>query len=274
MSRSYKRIDRDFSTESNRLMLDIDLDKTLVKYIIEFGGAFALVFVMGVVIKEHSLENNTSQEINLISALYGAVVSILYFAFSEQHFNPWFTVQAFFQDLIVTKSRNVRFVLMGLLHIALIWGLQLVGSIAGAAALQFFHNDSNQVGKTVPKPSLTGLDIIFYEFAASFLYAIVVFCISANGSIKDDDSAQDRLRKTIISQLSLPVASGLSIYIATATIYAKTGASINFVRTIGPAIISKDSTDIGYIFLGQMIGYGAAGCIFNIRFMQKQFNTG
>jgi glycerol uptake facilitator-like aquaporin len=254
-------------------MFDIDLDKTLVKYLIEFGGAFALVFVMGRAIKEHSLENNTSQEINLISALYGAVVATLYFAFSEQHFNPWFTVQAFFQDLIVTKSRSIRFVVIGILHIALIWSLQLVGSIAGAAALQFFHNDANQVGKTVPQSSLNGSDIIFYEFAASFLYAIIVFCISANGAIKDEDNADDRLRKTIISHLALPVASGLSIYIATATVFSKTGASINFVRTIGPAIISKDYTNIGYIFLGQMIGYGAAGCIFNIRFMQKQYNT-
>lgn len=45
MNRSYARA-RDYAS-SSKITIDVDFDKTLVKYLIEFGGAFALVFVMG-----------------------------------------------------------------------------------------------------------------------------------------------------------------------------------------------------------------------------------
>lgn len=75
----------------------------------------------------------------------------------------------------------------------------------------------------------------------------------------------------MIINFVLGITSGLSIFVGTIITFAHTGASINFIRTIGPAIVSGNTNGLGYILIGQTIGYVASLSMFNLRVMTRQW---
>ncbi len=233
------------------------------KWGIEFGGAFAIVFVVGMAIHQ-------GQSVPMIAAAFGTVVAVLAAVFDEQHFNPFFTAQAFITEVVAGNVVGLMG-LVSLLHVIWIWALQLCGSIAGAAALAWVFNSKQMVGATIPPDNINPGQIIFYEFIASFFYGMGVFSLSAQGKIEPASGANNDMRLQIVQKVTMPLTSGLSLFIATATIFPYTGASINFIRSVGPAIIHGTSSGLGYVFLGQLIGYTTSGCIFNMRCLMRKW---
>lgn len=236
------------------------------KWGIEFGGAFAIVFVVGMAIHQHQSEP-------MIAAAFGTVITVLHAVFEQQHFNPFFTGQAFITEIVSGQARTPKEVLLNMLHVAWIWGLQLAGSVAGASALAWVFNSNQLVGATIPPDNINAGQIIFYEFIASFFYGMVLFSLSSQGGSNDTAAANQETRLEVVQKVTLPFVSGLSIFIATATIFPYTGASINFVRSVGPAIISGQTKGLAYVFAGQVLGYVSSGCLFNMRCIMRKWSS-
>lgn len=68
---------------------------------------------------------------------------------------------------------------------------------------------------------------------------------------------------------AVPMAAGLSMTVASLATISRTGASVNFIRSIGPAIISGQYRHLEYILLGQAIGYLGAGLVFGSRYHMR-----
>lgn len=241
-------------------------DTVFEKWLIEFGGCFAIVFAIGMAIHQ-------GYTVPIIAATFGAVTCVLHCVYDEQHFNPFVTLQGYIGDVLTAGFAEAGFTtVVGGIHVLWLWGIQLAGSVAGAAALAWAFNDSQMVGATVPAANVTVGQIIFYEFLGSFFYGSIVFRLSAQGKAGKDDRTVDHVRAAIIQKVALPMSAGLLLFIATILIFAYTGASINFVRSIGPAIISRNFKDLGYVFLGQLLGYSSSACMYNLSVLIKSWS--
>jgi len=264
-TRQYETLSRTFSDFKSAQDVNDTWLTAIEKWLIEFGGAFAIVFIVGMAIV-HDLS------IPMIAATFGAVTSVLYMVYDEQHFNPFLTLQAWMFDIVNGQTKGTYNVVISLIHVLWIWSLQLVGSILGAVALSWAFNDKQSVGATIPVDGLAGDRVIFYEFVASFFFGMIIFSLSLQNHINPNEAIHG-IQFILIQKLIMPIAAGLVIFIATATIFPYTGASINFIRSIGPAIISKNTHYLGYVFLGQLIGYVSAGSILNITYLFRTWTN-
>lgn len=123
----------------------------LVKYLIEFGAALALVLFVGVI------EDDQKNDV-VTSAAYGIIVATLMFMFSAQHFNAWFTIYAFIMDLMKSPTTpSLGTVLRGLRNVLSIIAVQIAGSVCGAWFLSYLHNSTQRVGTSIPRQLLCSL---------------------------------------------------------------------------------------------------------------------
>lgn len=159
------------STIVNSLITMQNIEIAFTKWFIEFGGALIIVFAVG-------LSINESDSIPTIASVFGAVIAILTITFRQQHFNPFFTLQAYFIDLITKGNTKIQ-ILTGLAHVLWLWGIQLAGSTCGALALEWAFNSKDKVGATLPIGDTNMGEIIFYEFVGAFFYGITYFSLSS-----------------------------------------------------------------------------------------------
>lgn len=142
---------------------------TAATFVIEFTGVFAIVLAVGLAIHQ----NNTPA---FIGATYGSITAILYVLFKHHHFNPFLTLQAFLGDVSGDSSKMSRFMMFILMIV--IWGVQILGSLAGAETLKYFFGNKDLVGSSIPVETLTDGRIVFLEFLGSFLLGSVIFKLS------------------------------------------------------------------------------------------------
>lgn len=232
-------------------------DEIVAKGLIEFGAGFAIVTVVSMVISENA-------SVPVIGAVYGLIIACLHAVFEKQHFNPFFTIQAFLHDVFDGAAQGVYFA-TGFIQMILIIGAQIAGSVAGAQSVKWARGNSQAVGATVPAMNVPMGDVVYYEFTYSFAYAIFIYVLSSKVRLEAVESSLDKIKVVIIQHVVIPMVSGAIIFIATTAIYPYTGASVNPLRTIGPALISGQYYGIGYIFLGQTCGYLGASILFNVR---------
>lgn len=141
----------------------VDMPK-LVKYVVEFGAAFALVLFVGAI-------EDDQKSVVTTSAAYGMTTALLMLMFSAQHFNAWLTLYAFAMDLMQARTPpSPGKVFLGIANVISIIGVQIAGSIFGAWFLSFLHNDAQRVGVTVPADHMNAGDTIVWEFIGSFLH--------------------------------------------------------------------------------------------------------
>lgn len=254
---------RSASASSSDGLSATQLSQSLLKGLIEAGGAFALVFIVGRVIDDHD-------SIATIAASYAFVLFALMLAFSQQHFNAWITLQTLVIDLIHqhhSRTASRRAFWMSVTCLIWVVGCQIVGSLLGALALAFVHNDSQRVGQTVPPEHINAGEVVLYEFIGAFFHAIVMYCTMSRPTSALDASASARDTHALLLEFeAVPQVAGASLFVSTLMIQSKTGASVNFIRSIGPAFVSGNYHMFGFIVLGQATAYLSAGTIFSARY--------
>lgn len=235
----------------------------LVKYLVEFGAAFALVLFVGAI--EDDYKSNV-----ITSSAYGLTTALLMLMFSAQHFNPWLTIYAFAMDLMQARTPPAPSkVFLGMLNVVSIIGVQTAGSIFGAWFLSYLHNDAQRVGVTIPADHMNAGDTIAWEFIVSFLHFMAIMCTMTRPLAEDKDPEAKNTHVINLELNAVPMAAGLSMTVASLASISRTGASVNIIRSIGPAIISGRYRHLEYIMLGQAIGYLGAGLVFGSRYQMR-----
>lgn len=89
------------------------------------------------------------------------------------------------------------------------------------------------------------------------------FVASQLAATSESPSELERLRITVIQRVVMPITAGFAIFVVTTLLYPTTGASINVIRSLGPAFVSGNYKGLGLQFAGQLIGY-LGSCAFFI----------
>lgn len=84
----------------------------------------------------------------------------------------------------------------------------------------------------------------------------------------ESPSELERVRITLIERVVMPITAGFALFVVTTLLYPTTGASINIIRSLGPAFVSGNYKGLGLQFAGQLIGY-LGSCAFFIGLSMK-----
>jgi glycerol uptake facilitator-like aquaporin len=234
-----------------------------VKFGIEAYGAFVLVLFVGII------EDVYKSDV-LTSSAYAMSIALLMLQYSAQHFNAWFTIYAFGMDLVQMPRRpSMREIALGVLNVLAVVAMQIAGSVLAAWLLTHMHNSTQRVGATIPADHMSPGDTILWEFVGSVLHFMAVMCTMTRPFSSDKDPEAKNTHLVHLELSGVPYAAGMSMFIASLATIARTGASVNFIRSIGPAIISNQWHHFEYLVVGQALGYLAAGVVFGVRFSQR-----
>lgn len=224
-----------------------------VKYISEFLGTFALIFVgAGCVCADYYLVKSGSQGFGLlgIAVAFGFVVVAIAYAFgyvSGAHINPAVTI-----SMVVSNRMDAK---TGFLYIV----SQLGGAILGGYLLKMLFPAAMAVnlGTCTLGSGVTILQAIIMEAVITFFLVFVVYA-------------------TVIDKRATPALAGLAIGLVVlfgvmvgGTI---SGGSMNPARVFGPALASGHF-DSHYIWwLGPIAGGVLAGLVYENFFAEKAKN--
>lgn len=169
--------------------------------------------------------------------------------------NPWVTLNHFF--FAWKKSGMLSLTHVSHLFQETFWCIvaQFAAGFVAVIAVYFcMDKDTSQLGETLPGP---GLDhewkVITYEAAASFLFMTLINIYSRP---RRDVSASEQA-----------LFLGSSLFFIVMGFNGFTGASVNFVHTLSPAVVRSIfsgvalRTSVVYYLIGQAAGYGGAGLL-------------
>ncbi len=223
------------------------------KLIIEALGAFALCFFsIGAVILTQG------QDIVAIGLATGLAIGIMVAAgghISGGHYNPAITL-----GVLATKRISVPDAVGYIVA-------QVVGAIlgAGAVTLAYLDVDRNRVGLGIPavgtslvadpQVNLSVWNALAMEAILTFFLVLVVF-----GTAVD---------KRSIGRWIAPWAIGITIAIGNMAGVAVSGAAMNPIRWVGPAVIQQDWANAWVWIVGPIIGGIVAALLYDMFLMDK-----
>ena len=192
--------------------------------IAEFIGAFTLIFI------------GAGSDALGVGGLVGVALAhgfvILTFAYayghiSGAHLNPAVTIA-----LWVGKQIDI---INAVGYIA----VQLLGAIAAAFLLNFLIGDvAPDLGGTVLTDGLSPARGLILELVLTFLWVNAIFNAAVSGK----------------AGKFAPIAVGLTLTLAMLMAHPLTGASLNPVRSLGPAIATGNFADIWLYIVGPIVG--------------------
>jgi len=192
-----------------------------------------------------------------ISLCFGIVVASLAQALghiSGCHINPAVTL-----GLITARKIGI---IKGILYMM----AQCLGGIAGAAILYGIVPGSlrgaNGLGQTTLNPQISTGNGVAVEMLISCVLVLVVF-----------GSAADTMNSVNVKG-SPPLAIGLSITACHLWAIPLTGSSMNPARTLGPAVIMKNTENLWVYWVGPLLGGFIAAIIYQIIFRARAEVTG
>ncbi|MFN0201310.1 MAG: MIP/aquaporin family protein [Bacteroidia bacterium] len=206
------------------------------KYLAECIGTFFLIFCGTGAIIVHQTTGNLSP--SGISAIFGAVVAIQIYLFGEAsgaHFNPVVTL-AFYLDK--------RFLAKDILPY---WIAQLVGSVAASIMLQAFFPENTNLGMTLP--SLGVFPALAFEMLMTCLLVWVILHLS---KMKHPHTA---------------LIIGMTVALNAAFGGEVSGASMNPIRSLAPALVLGQFQNLWIYFISPLIG--AMFAVFLHRYFYK-----
>lgn len=223
------------------------------KLVIEALGAFALCFFsIGAVVLTQG------QDIVAIGIATGLAIGIMVAAgghISGGHYNPAITLGVLAAKRISVPDA-VGYVIA-----------QIVGSILGAGAITLAYLDVDRnrvnlgipaVGKsltTEPQVSLSAMNAVAMEGILTFFLVLVVF-----GTAVD---------KRSIGRWVAPWAIGTTIAIGNMAGVAVSGAAMNPIRWVGPAVIQQDWSNAWVWIVGPIVGGIVAALLYELFLMDK-----
>ena len=206
------------------------------KSIAEFIGTFALVFFGCGSMILHELDPSVISS-DAIPIIFGLIIAVMIYALghiSGAHFNPAVSI-AFYQN----KNINIK-------ELCSYVPAQIIGAIVASSFHNFFWGAEHSFGMTINKLTFTkgfSLEILISIF-------LMLTIISA---------ATDKRVSNSIASLSI----GGMITVCSFVAGPFTGASMNPARSLGPAILSGDFSNMFIYILAPVIGATISIYIYN-----------
>jgi len=231
----------------------VNIVSNAIKYISEFLGTFALIFVgAGCVCADYYLTKSGSNGFGLlgIAIAFGFVVVAIAYSFgyvSGAHINPAVTI-----SMVVSNRMDAK---TGFLYIV----SQLGGAVFGGFLLKLLFPAAMAVnlGTCTLGSGVTLLQAIIMEAVITFLLVFVVYA-------------------TVIDKRATPALAGLAIGLVVlfgvmvgGTI---SGGSMNPARVFGPALASGHFDNHYVWWLGPIAGGVLAGVVYKNFFAEKEKN--
>lgn len=209
----------------------------LKKYLAELIGTFMLVFVGAGAVTLLSLSKNPVAADVVVAALAHSFMVIAVAAtfghISGAQINPGVTL-----GLMVGGKQNV---LEGIVYIA----MQIVGGVLAALVLRWVFPAAATLGNTLPAAGIDTVKIIVLEAFGTFILTSTVFQAAVYGR---GGPATPLLIAFTLAGLILAIGP-------------LTGASFNVARTLGPAIVTNNFTELPAYLIGILGGGALAGVL-------------
>jgi len=206
------------------------------KCIAEFLGTFALVFFGCGSMVLHEI-NPSAISVDSIPVIFGLIVAVMIYALgniSGAHFNPAVSI-AFYHN----KNINIK----ELLHYI---PSQIIGAISASFFHRLFFGTDHGFGMTINR--LSFFKGFCFEILISIFLMLTIISIARNS-------------KTSKSIIGLSIGGIISVCSFVAGPF--TGASMNPARSIGPAILANNFTDISMYIIAPVIGTILSVFIYN-----------
>ena len=204
------------------------------KYIVEFLGTFILVFfgTGSIIIAEEIGFFDTFS----IGVVFGVTVWLLIEIFhkiGDVHINPAVTISFFIKKEIFLK--DTLFYLL----------LQIIGGILASYVLHIIFPLNIKLGNTLPRDLWQ--EAFVYEFFLSFILMLVILITTSF----------EKLNRFV------PFLIGFTVFLEAWLVGPITGASMNPARSIGPSIISDNTTFLWLYILAPISGMILSTLLFN-----------
>lgn len=196
------------------------------KYIAEFIGTFALVFCGTGAIVINDVTNGSVTHVG-IAITFGLIVTVMIYSFgkiSGAHINPAVTIAFSFTDRF-DKKKLIGYIIA-----------QLLGALLASVILKMLFTEHQNLGSTIPFGSWQQSFIL--EIILTYFLMIVILFVSQNRSI---------------SQYTA-IAVGAIVMLEAMFAGPITGASMNPARSIAPAIVSGNVTNLSLYIFAPIIG--------------------
>jgi MIP family channel proteins len=209
----------------------------------EFIGTFVLIFAGTGAVMVDQLSNGAVTHLG-ISIVFGAVVTALIYSLghiSGAHFNPAVTL-AFWSSGFFRRSLVVPYILA-----------QALGAIAASGLLRISLGGVGNLGATMPRNG-DWLQSLILETVLTFILMLVIF-----GSGLD--------RRAPIGFAG--IAIGLTVALEAACMGPITGASMNPVRSLAPALVGGNLQHQWLYWVAPILGAQLA--MFVYRYLSNNF---
>ena len=208
----------------------------LKKSITEFVGTFALVFFGCGSMILYELDPSVISS-DAIPIIFGLIVAVMIYALghiSGAHFNPAVSV-AFYQN----KSINIQ-------ELCSYIPSQIMGAVVASSSHKFFWGAEHSFGMTINQ--LTFIKGFSLEVLISIFLMLTIISVATD----------ERVSKSIVG-----LSIGGVITVCSFVAGPFTGASMNPARSLGPAILSSDFSNIFMYILAPVIGATISIYIYN-----------
>jgi len=130
------------------------------------------------------------------------------------------------------------------------WGAQLVGGLAAAGVVRALF--TSQVGDAlVNAPGAANGTAFTLEIIATLLFVVVIHAVATD-------------KRAPWQGVFAPVAIGGFIFTAATVVGPISGGSFNPARSLAPAIIAGDFSNVWIYIFGPLIGGAAAGVLYGL----------
>lgn len=203
----------------------------------EFIGTFAFIFI-GAGAAAIGLGGVVG-----VAFAHGLVIFVFaagYGHISGTHINPAVTIGLWTSKQIETVEA-IGYIIV-----------QLLGGIVGALALRFLAGGfgdvaANYYGATLLAPGINPIQGLIIETILTFFLVNTILNTVVSGRAGD----------------AAPLAIGLTLTLSILMAGPLTGGSLNPARTLGPAIVSGNFSDIWLYFVGPILGGVIAALLYN-----------
>ncbi len=211
----------------------------------EFIGTFMLVLVgAGAVTILGASKTPVAADVIVAALAHGLIlVAIIatYGHISGAHVNPAVTL-----GLLVGRQITVT-------RAVVYWIAQFAGGIVAALVLRFIFPAATNLGQTVPAAGISGVQAMIIEAILTFFLVSTVYQAAVYGKVGN------------IAAIAIGFTLAASILFGGPL----TGASLNPARTVGPALVSGDTTAIVFYLIGIFGGGAIAGLVQTLLFPKE-----
>ena len=217
-------------------------DSNLIIFVAELLGTFGLLIsATSCIVYDGMMDGAYGIAFIAIIHFIGIAIMINVFGkYSMAHFNPAITI-AFF----ITKHTESR-------QLPVYFTAQVIGAFLGTVFVKFVFGDYALLGTNAPNLDFSMPEIIGYEILATGLLMSVIYVV-----------VHKKISK--LSGIMIAGMIGLDVFF----LGQVSGASMNPIRSLSPAIISGITTDLWLYLTTPFIGTIIIGLLYRKKFLTK-----